>query len=275
MGIPPQEIRSFQNLIFTWWQSNRRDLPWRHTRDPYRILVSEVMLQQTQVSRVLPKYEEFLQLFPDVQALASAGTGAVLKAWKGMGYNQRALYLKRTAEAVVTKYKGKLPNSEELLTKLPGLGMYTARALMVFAFEKDVAMVDTNIRQIITHFFFDGLPQKEKVIEEAATLLVPKGRSWEWHQALMDFGALALKSQAKPRHLPGRPTNVVPFKQSDRFYRGRIIDVLRVSTQKEAKLVADLTRLYAKDKSFYERIITGLIKDGLVVKNTGILRLPD
>ena len=189
--LPLQRRKKFQAYIFAWWKTHRRDLPWRHTHDPYKILVSEVMLQQTQVSRVLPKYREFIQAYPTVKDLARASNSDVLKIWKGMGYNRRALYLKKAAEI------GEFPKSEGELVKLPGLGTYTARAILVFAYRKNVAMVDTNIRQIITHFFFHDAPQKDKIIQNIADQLVPKGKSWEWHQALMDYGALALEKKSK------------------------------------------------------------------------------
>jgi len=197
MKLSKTTVRKFQDMIFSWWKDNRRDLPWRRTRNPYHILVSEVMLQQTQVSRVLPKYAEFLAVFPDVYSLAAAQPAKVLTLWRGLGYNRRALYLQKAAKVIVTDHKGIFPDSEVALTKLPGLGLYTARAIMVFAFEKNVAMVDTNIRQIITHYLFNGLPQKEKLIQEAADMLVPDGRAWEWHQALMDFGASAMGKEKR------------------------------------------------------------------------------
>lgn len=258
-------------MIFAWWKTHRRDLPWRHTRDPYKILVSEVMLQQTQVSRVLPKYAEFLGEFPTVHALAKATSAHVLRAWRGMGYNRRALYLKKTAEAVVSEYHGIFPDSESQLMKLPGLGKYTARAIMVFAFEKDVGMVDTNIRHIITHFLYKGLPQKEKIIEATADQIVPKGKSWEWHQALMDYGALAMQSEKKSMKLVKKQTS---FKDSNRFYRGRIVDMLRSGKTGRTHLLLDLTKKYGKDKKFIKGIISGLIRDGLVVVQGTSLSLP-
>ena len=158
MKLSAKRIKFFQKSIFTWWNSHKRDLPWRHTRDPYWIMVSEVMLQQTQVLRVIAKYAEFIQAFPMVRDLAQASPADVLRIWKGMGYNRRALYLLRAAKAIVEIYHGKFPVSEEELIKLPGLGKYTARAILVFAYAQEVPLVDTNIRQIITHFFFDGEP---------------------------------------------------------------------------------------------------------------------
>jgi len=263
MVIPKKQIRIFQNMIFAWWESNRRDLPWRHTRDPYKILVSEIMLQQTQVCRVLPKYKEFIRVFPDVYSLAHAKPAKVLTLWQGMGYNRRALYLKKTAEAVVKNYHGNFPDREELLTKLPGLGTYTARALLVFAFDQNVAVVDTNIRQIITHFFFHGLPQKEKIIQEVAEVLLPRGTSWAWHQALMDYGAIALEHKSNQRSRKTIPS----FKDSKRFYRGRVVDRLRVGSILERELISEVMATYGKTEQYVLDIIETLIRDGLVVRS--------
>jgi len=207
------------------------------------------MLQQTQVSRVLPKYEEFLKKFPSLRELHKASTADILKAWKGMGYNRRALYLKKISS---------IPTNEKELLQLPGIGRYTARAILVFAYKKDIAMVDTNIRKIIAHFFFDDKPQKDSVIQGVADQLVPKGKSWEWHQALMDYGALGM-SKAK-----SHKAKIIPFKNSNRYFRGKLMDILRETSVKEKILL----------KNFSQSIIDGLIKDGLVERKKGVLSLP-
>jgi len=273
MKLTKKEIKKFQRYIFAWWKKNKRDLPWRHTHDPYKILVSEVMLQQTQVSRVLPKYDEFLQAFPDVFSLAKASPAEILQAWKGMGYNRRALYLKKAAQMVVDVHRGMFPKEEQSLLKLPGLGIYTARALLVFAYKENVAMVDTNIRQIITHFFFNDIPQKEFLIDEVADQLLPTGKSWEWHQALMDYGALR-------RFAPqGKPSNKsrlkIPFRESNRFYRGKVMDKLREHEMKEFVLLKEFGDIYDKPEDFFLGILEGLAKDGLVVRENGKIQLPE
>lgn len=276
MRLTSQQISYFQKKIFIWWKTNRRDLPWRRTNDPYKILVSEVMLQQTQVARVLPKYNEFLTLFPSVRALAEATPANILRAWKGMGYNRRALYLKKSSQTIVDVYNGKFPKTEKELCKLSGLGTYTARALLVFAYKQDVAMVDTNIRQILTHFFFNDIPQKEVLIEEVADQLLPKGKSWEWHQALMDYGAIAMShlrqgfgGQAKVKK------KTVPFKESNRFYRGRIIDRLREGDVDQSNLIQEFTGIYRRSEDFIVMILQGLEADGLISRSkTGIISLP-
>ena len=246
-SISQASRKEFQSHIFSWWKTHRRDLPWRHTHDPYKIFVSEIMLQQTQVSRVIPKYLEFIHQYPTVNSLAKASTSDVLRLWKGMGYNRRALYLKKSA------LLGEIPKTEKELMKLPGVGKYTARAILVFAYKQDIAMVDTNIRQILTHFFFGDAPQKEKVIQQVADQLLPKGKSWEWHQALMDYGAMELEK------IPGVIKKQKKFKNSNRYFRGKLMDILREGPVKE----------------YSSPIVTGLIKDGLVVKKDGMLLLPD
>ena len=272
MRLSSARIRKFQTMILTWWKTHRRDLPWRKTHDPYKILVSEIMLQQTQVSRGLPKYIEFLRTFPTVESLADAKTSAVLRIWKGMGYNRRALYLQNTAKQIVSVYKGKFPKTEQELTALPGLGIYTARAVMVFAYKIDVAMVDTNIRQIITHFFFYDVPQTEKTIQEVADRLVPKGRSWEWHQALMDYGALELERNAQRN----KKKKAKPFKETNRYFRGRLLDLVVEKQSKETDLIAEMVAKFGKDREFMNLIIEGMCKDGLIVRSkTGIISLPE
>ncbi len=293
------QISSFQKHIFNWWATHKRDLPWRHTHDPYKILVSELMLQQTQVARVLPKYKEFLTQFPDVYSLSKASVGEVLIAWKGMGYNRRALYLKKLAEDVVQTYNGNFPEDEVLLLQLPGLGKYTARAVQVFAFQKDVAMVDTNIRQIIVHHFFNDQPQPETLIQSVADQLVPVGKSWDWHQALMDYGSLVItkkKELKKKRNSPvilsetlnvkdlryvrekipsSIPQSKLPFKQTNRFFRGRIIDFLRKHSMKEGDLIQEMIEHHGRDEVFLRQILEGLLSDGLIERSkTGIISLP-
>lgn len=273
MKLEQKQIREFQTNIFVWWKKNKRDLPWRHTHDPYKIMVSEVMLQQTQVSRVLAGYREFIERYPTVKVLAKASTSDVVKIWKGMGYNRRALYLKQAARAVVDRYGGTFPKSEKELVKLPGLGTYTARAILVFAYRQNTACVDTNIRQIITHYFFDEKPQKPSIIQAVADQLLPLGKSWEWHQALMDFGALELNVSRVTYHVSRKKT--IPFRQSNRFYRGRIIDRLREGKIREASLITEFQTTYGKSREFILTIIAGLARDGLLARFArGVIGLP-
>lgn len=242
------------------------------------------MLQQTQVSRVFARYTEFIEAWPNVQTLANASVADVLRVWKGMGYNRRALYLHRMAKIVVEKHNSKFPVSEQQLSKLPGLGKYTACAVLVFAYNKNVACVDTNIRQIITHYFFHDQPQKESIVENVADQLIPHGKSWEWHQALMDYGALRFRpstssglrsGQARKRLESGRRTSPVPFRDSDRFIRGRIMDALRVRTYERKALIAEISDTYQKPFGRVNGLIDILKNEGLLALRGNRVMLPD
>ena len=187
-------IRTFRNTIYDHYHRHGRDLPWRRTRNPYRVLVSEIMLQQTQVDRVIEKYGLFLSSFPDFQTLAAASVKDVLRLWQGLGYNRRALGLKALAERVVTQHRGRLPSDPDKLIALPGIGKYTAGAVGAFAFNKPVVFMDTNIRRVFIHTFF----KDQDLIEDAhilplveQTLDASDPRSW--YNALMDYGAMLAK----------------------------------------------------------------------------------
>jgi A/G-specific adenine glycosylase len=236
------------------------------------------MLQQTQVSRALPKYIEFLHAFPSVVELSNSPLSTVLQVWKGMGYNRRAQYLQKTAREVVHTFNGHFPTEETQLLTLPGIGLYTARAIQVFAWKKDVAMVDTNIRQIITHYFFEGIVQSPKVTQETADLLVPKCKSWEWHQALMDFGSIAMPQIRKQEGTSDKTVkkNTVAFKDSPRYIRGRIIDLLRDGPQTTQILCEHIAVLYEKPEAFVRLQLDALVRESLVEEfNSNGVRLSE
>jgi A/G-specific adenine glycosylase len=185
--------RRFQRGLLTWYARHGRDLPWRRTREPYRVLVSEIMLQQTQVERVIPKYEEFLTRYPTLADLAAARPAEVRSLWYPLGYNIRPLRLHAIAREAVARYGGRLPDTDDELRRLPGIGRYTAGALLAFAFGRDAAIVDTNVRRVLGRVFL-GSRRARRLRGESAwwTLsrsLVPRGRAYDFNQALMDFGA--------------------------------------------------------------------------------------
>lgn len=291
--------------VLAWYQRHARALPWRRTRDPYCILVSEIMLQQTQVDRVIDKYAEFLSIFPTVDDLARASAAEVIRAWKGLGYNRRALYLKRTAEAVVRDYGGVFPKDIAALKSLPGIGDYTARAILSFAFGEPVPMMDTNHRRFYQRVFFGNRIQRDDALlrraeEVVATVARGRGRArrvYDFNQALMDFGSLVCTTRqplcgtcplrAVCRAYPGilqlpiRSRKVVKkrgkdaglaFEETDRYFRGRIIDTLRnherMSEKKLRTMLAELP-----DDRFY-LIVRGLEKDGLIVRRQTDILLP-
>lgn len=272
MMIPKEKIHHFQQYIFRWWKRNKRDLPWRKTHEPYKIFVSEIMLQQTQVARVIPKYNQFIQKYPTVFTLADANVAEVLTIWKGLGYNRRALSLKKSAQIIVNDFKGKFPKDLHILQKLPGLGSYTSRAILIFAFRKETFCIDTNIRNIIEYTFFDGARQKESILEIIAQELIPKGKSWHWHQALMDYGALALP---KTRSHVGTVSKKTPFLHSNRYFRGKIIDHLRGQSATLEILHNQLVKNSGKPVDFTQKVLADLAKDGLIMRSdNGIISLP-
>lgn len=291
------EVRA---ALLEWYARHGRDLPWRRTRDPYAILVSEVMLQQTQVERVRPKWEEFLEAFPTLRDLAAAPLAEVIRRWAPLGYNQRAVRLHRLAAHVVERLDGELPREPSELRRLPGLGEYTANAVACFAFERPVAVVDTNVERVIGRVFADRIGAGHGVRALALEVL-PAGRAYDWNQALMDLGATVCIARS-PRCLlcplqpmcvgqPARSDGLLRaaesrqeyratprFEETDRYYRGRIVDAARALSAGEWLALDQLMEAVGlrEDSGRFERLVSGLERDGLVfVDEVGRrLRLP-
>jgi A/G-specific adenine glycosylase len=262
--------------ILAWYLAVRRDLPWRRTTDPYRILVSEVMLQQTQVARVVPYYEAWLERFPSEAALASAPAADVLRLWSGLGYNRRALAL-QAACAVVAR--DGWPSDVEGLMALPGVGPYTAAAVASFAFGVQAAAVDTNVRRVIERL--DRRRRRPPELARRAQSLVPDGRAADWNQAMMELGATvcaarvpecdacpaaSCRSRGRPDVAPAarRASEHVRFEDTDRYVRGRVV----------AALVAGESLPGGFEPARLERALAGLARDGLVVRDGDAVRLP-
>ena len=242
-------------------------MPWRNTKDPYKILVSEVMLQQTQVARVLPKYREFLKEFPTVQSLAKTPDKKLLKVWRGLGYWRRALLLKKAAKEIIKNHRGKFPKNPEDLKKLPGIGPYTAGAVACFSFQNKHAFLDTNIRRVYLHFFF---PKKnnvsDKEILEIAKKAVWKKNPREWHYALFDYGAVVLKDK-KINKQSKHYAKQSKFAGSFRSFRTKVMRFL-LDQPKQTATANKIKRLLKKTNSPYmpEKILASLEKDGLIKK---------
>lgn len=219
-------VAELQECILGWYASNARDLPWRRTTDPYAILISEIMLQQTQAPRVIPKFAEFLAVYPRLEDLAAAHLDDVLRLWKGLGYNNRARRLRDCAAAAVAAAgvgPAELPRSFEGLRELPGIGPYTARAVLAFAHNDDVAAVDANVRRVLTHELSLPADLGDREFQKVAEAVLPRGRSRDWHNGLMDYGALVLTARATgiaPRTRQGA------FEGSRRWYRSRLLQAL-------------------------------------------------
>ncbi len=263
-GLVPKTISLFQEMVYLYFKHHGRQLPWRRTDNPYNILVSEVMLQQTQVDRVLRKYSIFIEKFPDFCALAEAPLREVLHVWQGLGYNRRALALKKTAQRVVEQYNGELPTKMDDLLSLPGVGKATASAVIAFAFCQTVTLLETNIRAVFLHFFFKN---RQKVADDELHPLIEKTLDRSnpriWYYALMDFGAMLKKRYQNPGRRSVHHTLQKPFKGSDRQIRGMI---LRILVDKGSISQAQLEREIPGQAKRVQRIVTKLQKERLITK---------
>lgn len=221
-------VGQFREKVWSYYREHGRDdLPWRQTMDPYAVLVSEVMLQQTQVTRVVPKFAEFLEAFPTLAALAAAPLDDVLWLWRGLGYNRRALSLKRSAEVIMAEHGGAVPRTLEELTALPGVGHATAAQVLAFAYNVGVPFIETNIRSVFLHEFFpdaQGVPDAALLPFVAATLDTENPREWYW--ALLDYGTYLKTATANPSRRSGHHVRQGPFEGSNRQLRGRLLAAL-------------------------------------------------
>lgn len=287
-----------QRLLLAWYRSDARPLPWRDTRDPYRILVSEVMLQQTQVERVEPVYDAFLHRFPDVGSLAGAPLAAVVRAWAGLGYNRRARNLHQAARTIMKLHGGRVPADLAALRALPGVGEYTARAVLAFAFGRDAAPVDVNVARVLARAA-EGAPRTRAQTQHLADELLPPGDGAAWTAALMDLGARYCTARTPrcgacpvaavcvwrgggtadgdPTPDPAAQTEVrarrqEPFAGSDRYHRGRLVDSLRHGPVEcdELPVAADLD-----DTGRLVALTRALVEEGMAEWNDGHLGLPD
>ncbi len=225
--LSKNSIRAFRVLVYRYFREYGREFPWRKTRNPYRILVSEIMLQQTQVDRVVRKYESFIKHFPDIEALACAPLDEVLGVWKGLGYNRRCLSLKRSAERIAKEYNSVVPDNLEELTKLPGVGPATAAGILCFAYGKPALYLETNIRTLFIHLFFPG---RERVHDHEILPLVEQTLDREdplhWYFALMDYGTMLKREVGNLNTRSSLYVKQPPFEGSDRQLRGRILELL-------------------------------------------------
>ena len=259
--MPPAARETQQTALLAWFTENGRDLPWRRTRDPYAILVSEIMLQQTQVARVLERYPAWLGRWPTPAALAAAPAADVLRAWSGLGYNRRALNLQNAARRVVEL--GEFPREIAELERLPGIGPYTARAIACFAFGVQVTALDTNVRRVLERSL------------GTTDVPPPRGRAWEWNQALFDLGAQVCLARV-PRcdrcplaaSCPARGQTFAPLRRQSRFEGSR--------RQRRAALVRELAEGPLAEGGYDRDVVDSLIADGLAVRRAdGLLALPE
>lgn len=280
--------------LLAWGAGQRPDLPWRSTRDPWAVLVSEMMLQQTQVDRVAPRFVALMDEFPDPAACASAPVSQVIQLWEGLGYNRRAVHLHRAADEIVRLHGGSVPQRLEDLLRLPGVGPYTARAVLSIAFDRDVGVVDTNAARFLARCVA-GRCLGPRQAQELADAIVPSGRARTWNQAVMDLGAtICVKRSPRCERCPlaqdcawwmaGRPdpdpaegtagssTPQAPFDGSDRQGRGRLVRALRHGPVQVSQLPAVMG--WPDDPDRCQRVVAGLERDGLVLRRAEGISLP-
>ncbi len=264
--------RKFRALVYRHYRTHgRHGLPWRKTTDPYRILVSEVMLQQTQVDRVIPYFESFLKRFPTVDALAGAPLGDVLRLWQGLGYNRRAKMLHECAKAVVQKHGGRMPRTYEELLELPGIGPYTAAAVMAFAYDTALPLIETNVRAALIHHFFS---MRGKVTDSELMPLVEssmdRAHPREWYSALMDYGTYIKKSEGNAARRSAHHVKQKRFAGSDRQVRGAILRALVSHPQSLARIVKETTHSSARVSAQ----LAALEREVMVIRKKGAYMLP-
>ncbi len=268
--------RQFQKMIWDFYKENKRDsLPWRKKVTPYRVWVSEIMLQQTQVDRVIPFFNNWMKLFPTIKKLAEAPQSEVLRAWKGLGYNSRALRMKKTAGL------GSLPKTYEELLRLPGIGPYTAGAIMAFAYDKSVVMIETNIRRVFIHEFFkNSTPSPSSWQEEGDRTVhdrellkiiketLPENNFREWYWALMDYGSYLGKTIPNPNKKSRHYAVQKKFKGSDREIRGKVLEILleqkNLSKKKLFKEVSMQIKSLSDDSERLGKVLAGLEQEGFL-----------
>ncbi len=271
--IKTSDVAAFRRIIRHYYKKHKRDFPWRETSDPYRILVSEIMLQQTQVDRVVSKYTSFLKKWPTVKKLAQADLRDVLAEWSGLGYNRRGKSLWLLAKVVVSDFRNRIPNTPEDLDSLPGIGPYTSRAVMAFAYNTPHALIETNIRTVFVHSFF---PNTKRKISDAELFpfierTLDRTQPREWYYALMDYGAYLKKTKKGSNANHAVYTKQKAFKGSLREARGAIMRELIIAP-------CTLRKLQDKIKLPAERIghaVEALKKDEIIMKNGTIYSISD
>jgi len=270
LAVPPAEstevlqqvVARFHSVVYEHAALNPRPMPWRQTRDPYHILVSEFMLQQTQVSRVIPRYHAFLRRFPTVESLASASVSEVLTLWQGLGYNRRGKFLLEAARQVVGRHGGLVPGETHELRALPGVGAYTASAVAAFAFLQPSTVVETNIRRVVLHYFFAGCRGvAERSVEEVVAHLVDREDPRRWYYALMDYGSFLAAVVPNANRRSARYTVQSRFEGSLRQVRGQIV---RALTRAAPLDLRELEREIGPTDERFERAIQSLKADGML-----------
>ncbi|HOL42485.1 MAG TPA: A/G-specific adenine glycosylase [Methanospirillum sp.] len=269
----PASINRFNAILSEFYQKNRRPMPWRDEITPYRVIVSEIMLQQTQVTRVLKKFDEFILVFPDFETLAQASLEDVLRAWQGLGYNRRAKYLLQIAQEIMNRWGGIVPDDPAMLQTLPGIGSATAGSIVVFTYDRPAVFIETNVRRVfIHHFFQDRVGVSDKEIYPVLTRTIDQYHPREWYYSIMDYGTFLTGVIENPNRRSRHYAVQSKFSGSDREIRGSIIRLLL----NEGPVSFDL--VYEKipgDAGRIDRILGQMIHEGLLERDGSLIRFPE
>ena len=281
-GLTPEIIQSFQKMILDYYNSHERNLPWRNEKDPYKIFISEMMLQQTQAERVVEKYFQFIQKYPDFKSLSESSLQEVLKLWKGLGYNRRAIWMKEAAKIIFIDYSGKLPSDPSTLEKLKGIGHATAREMITFSYNIPTVFIETNIRRVFIYFFFNQKsPVNDSEIISLVEKTVYKENPREWYYALMDYGVMLKKKfpSKNPNKKSKGYRKQAPFKGSNRELRGKILDIILKNPGIELENIINRIKFLNKEltiRTLSEKIKNNIMKleeEGFIVNIDGKLKV--
>lgn len=266
-SLTEQQITAFRKKIYAYYRVNRRSFPWREVRSPYHIVVSEIMLQQTQAPRVVTKYLYFLQAFPDFATLAHAPHGKLLRTWQGLGYNRRALYLQKLSQAVISQYGGQLPHGEQILRTLPGIGPATAASICAFAFNQPTIFIETNIRAVFIHEFF---ARRRKVSDKELLPLVKKTldqkRPREWYYALMDYGVFLKRTVQNPSRRSAQHSKQTKFAGSNRQLRGLVLRTVLSKPTSASALTTALRKTTVFSRPQISNAVEKLTTEGFLLR---------
>ncbi len=266
-------VEKFKACVWDYYHTHGRFFPWRHSEDPYLVLVSEMMLQQTQTYRVEPYFNKFISRFPDFVALKNASWAEVLASWQGLGYNRRAKYLHQIANIIVTDYHGVVPTDIELLDNLPGIGYATACAIYTFSFNLPVAFIETNIRSVFLYHFFK-LDQKSITDAEIMVFVkaaVDKERPRDWYYALMDYGVFLKKTYGNPNTSSAHYNKQSRFEGSKRQVRGNILKLLVHTNGVCVKVLYNT--IPEGQRKYFEEVLTELLTEGLIKRDSEMIFL--
>lgn len=271
-GLTSEVINLFQKIVYKYYKNNKRKFPFREKISPYNVLVSEIMLQQTQTGRVSEKFLKFINKFPDFLSLSNVSLEEVLKQWKGLGYNRRAIALKKIAEIVISEYDGKLPDSVKILKSFPQIGHNTASSIITFAFNKPTVFIETNIRRVYIYFFFHNKSKiNDKEILSVVEKTIDKTKPREWYYALMDYGVMLKKTHPDLSKKSAHYRKQTPFKGSTRQIRGKILEILIKQGKIEIANLQGVIEIIEKEK--VDHILNQLEKEGFIEIKEDIIYL--